>query len=575
MIRDRAGRIAATTVAALLPLGVLAVFFALPVSGMLVRGLAPDGILDLTGFAEVLGRARTHRIIGFTVAMSAAATVLSVLIGMPVAHALYRLGVPGRRVLRAIIAMPFVLPTVVVGVMFRSLLADGGPLGWLGLDGHWAGILAAFVFFNLAVVVRTVGAAWEGLDRHPEEAAAALGASPVVVFRTVTLPALAPSVVSAASVVFLFCATAFGVVLTMGGLQYGTVETEIYLLTTALLDLRGAAVLSVVQLAAVALLLLLADRARSHEPVTRRGAAATLPPTRVTAYGMGSVLVTMAAVAFVATPVIALIVRSLRREGGWTLESYWALGRVGGVGGVGGGGGVGGVGGGSGGAGGDGRNALPVTVWEALGTSWRIAVDATLLAVALGLLVAWLVSRPTRSPAAARWRRVLDGVVMVPLGVSAVTVGFGFLVTLDRPPLDLRTSPVLIPIAQALVALPLVVRTLVPVLRGIDDRQRQAAATLGARPWQVLLSVDLPVVWRPFLAAVGLAMAVSLGEFGATSFLARPDRPTLPVLIYHLIGRPGADNLGMALAASVVLAVVTVTVMGVVERLRVSSVGAF
>jgi len=218
---------------------------------------------------------------------------------------------------------------------------------------------------------------------------------------------------------------------------------------------------------------------------------------------------------------------------------------------------------------------LPVTVWEALGTSWRIAVDATLLAVVLGLLVAWLVSRPTRSPAAARWRRVLDGVVMVPLGVSAVTVGFGFLVTLDRPPLDLRTSPVLIPIAQALVALPLVVRTLVPVLRGIDDRQRQAAATLGARPWQVLLSVDLPVVWRPFLAAVGLAMAVSLGEFGATSFLARPDRPTLPVLIYHLIGRPGADNLGMALAASVVLAVVTVTVMGVVERLRVSSVGAF
>jgi thiamine transport system permease protein len=552
--RDRAGRIAATTVAAILPLGFLAVFFALPVAGMLARGFAPGGVLDLGGFAEVLGRARTQRIIGFTLAISAAATVISVVVGVPVAHALYRLALPGRRTLRAIVAMPFVLPTVVVGVMFRSLLAEGGALGGLGLDGEWGGILAAFVFFNLAVVVRTVGAAWEGLDRRPEEAAGTLGAGPATVFRTVTLPALAPSIISAASIVFLFCATAFGVVLTMGGLAYGTVETEIYLLTTALFDLRGAAVLSVVQLVAVVAMLLLADRARSRDAGTQRAAKSAIAPGRVTAYAMGSVIATVLAVAFVAVPVLALVVRSLRRQGEWTLDYYLALGRVGGA---------------------DGRSALPVTVWEALGTSWRIAIDATILAVVLGLLVAVLVSRPARSPGGLRWRRLLDGVVMLPLGVSAVTVGFGFLITLDRPPLDLRTSPVLIPIAQAIVALPLVVRTLAPVLRAIDDRQRQVAATLGARPWQVLATVDLPIIWRPLLAAIGLALAVSLGEFGATSFLARPDSPTLPVVIYRLIGRPGVDNLGMALAASVILAVVTVTVMGVVERLRVSSVGAF
>jgi thiamine transport system permease protein len=164
---------------------------------------------------------------------------------------------------------------------------------------------------------------------------------------------------------------------------------------------------------------------------------------------------------------------------------------------------------------------------------------------------------------------------MLPLGVSAVTIGFGFLITLDRPPLDLRSSPLLVPIAQAMVALPLVVRTLVPVLKSIDPRQRQAAATLGASPLRTLLVVDVPAAWRPVLAAAGLAFAVSLGEFGATSFLARSDRPTLPVVIYQLISRPGAENFGMALAASVVLAVVTVTVMGVVERLRVGSMGSF
>jgi thiamine transport system permease protein len=156
-----------------------------------------------------------------------------------------------------------------------------------------------------------------------------------------------------------------------------------------------------------------------------------------------------------------------------------------------------------------------------------------------------------------------------------VTLGFGFLITLDRPPLDLRDSPLLVPVAQALVALPLVVRTLVPVLTGIDDRQRQAAASLGAGPLRAFATVDLPLVRRPLVAAAGFAFAVSLGEFGATSFLARDEHPTLPVVIYQLIGRPGDENFGMALAASVVLAAATALVVLVVDRLGVRSLGAF
>ena len=118
------------------------------------------------------------------------------------------------------------------------------------------------MFFNISVVVRTVGAFWEAIDPRREEAAAALGASPWQVLRTVTLPALLPGIVSAASVVFLFCATSFGVVLTMGGLRYANVETEIYLLTTQELDLSGAAALSVLQLLVITGLLVLSARVR-------------------------------------------------------------------------------------------------------------------------------------------------------------------------------------------------------------------------------------------------------------------------------------------------------------------------
>lgn len=538
------------TALALVPLAFLAIFFALPLVGMLGRGFLPDGTLDLGGVGEVLGRARTGRVLVFTVTTAAAGTALTLLLGMPLAHVLYRLAFPGRGLLRAIVVMPFVLPTVVVGVMFRSLLSTGGPLGFLGWDRTPWAILAAFVFFNLAVVVRTVGGTWEGLDRRAEDAAAALGASPWRVWRTVTLPALAPAIVSAATLVFLFCSTAFGVVLTLGGLRYGTIETEIYLLTTQFLDLRAAAVLSVLQLVAVVAMLAVAGALRRRrEQVLPRGSArsAARRPGRV---DLPLLSVAAFAVVFVLAPVGSLVVRSLRVDGAWSLRNFGLLTDP------------------------EASPALRVSVLDALGVSLRTALDATVLAMVLGLIVAMIVSRRPRSASGRRLVGAFDTVIMLPLGVSAVTIGFGFLITLDRPPLDLRSSPVLVPIAQALVALPLVVRTLTPVLRGVDPRLRQAAAALGAGPVRAAWTVETPVLVRPVLAATGFAFAVSLGEFGATSFLARPDRPTVPVLIFDLIGRPGADNLGMALAASVVLSVVTVTVMGVVERLRVAGVGA-
>lgn len=533
---------------ALGPVLVLGVFFVLPVAGMVARGFWPDGAFDPGGVLEVLTRPRTGRVVWFTLWSSAVATVVSVLLGLPAAYALHRLDLPLRRVVRAALLVPFVLPTVVVGVAFRQLLGEAGPLGGLGLDGTPVAIVAGLAFFNVAVVIRSVGAAWEGLDPRPAEAAAALGASPAQVLRTVTLPALRPAIVSAASVVFLFCATSFGVVLTLGGLRYASVETEIYLLTTNLLDLQAAAALSVVQLVAITALLALAARLRTvPDPAVARR---TARPRAVRRSDWPQVAATLALLALVAAPIATLVVGSLRVGDEWSLGNYRALQTTG-------------------------EGALLVPVTEALATSLRTAVDATWMALLLGLVVAVVVTRRSRTPGERRVRSVLDGFFMLPLGVSAVTLGFGFLITLDRPPLDLRDSALLVPVAQALVALPLVVRTIVPVLGGIDDRQRQAAASLGAGSLRTLATVDLPVVWRPLLAAAGFAFAASLGEFGATAFLAREDRATVPVVIFRLIGSPGAMGYGMALAASVVLAATTAVVMLAVERLRVPSLGAF
>ncbi|PVG82578.1 iron ABC transporter permease [Nocardioides gansuensis] len=516
---------------------------------MVALGFWPDGAFDPGGVLEVLARPRVHRVAWFTVWSASAATLLSVVLGMPAAFALHRLAIPGRRLVRAALLVPFVLPTVVVGVAFRELLGESGPLGFLGLDGTPVAIIAGLVFFNVAVVVRAVGAAWESLDPRPGEAAAALGATPWQVFRTVTLPALRPAVVGAASVVFLFCATAFGIVLTLGGVRYATVETEIYLLTTTLFDLQAAAALSVLQLLVVTVLLALAARLRAVPDPSAHRAVVRARGVRVP--DVPAVAATGVLLLAVAAPIATLVAGSLQTTEGWGLDNYRALTTTGD----------------------DGALLVPVT--EALVTSLRTAVDATWMALLFGLVVGIVVTRRSHTRTERRVRSVLDGFFMLPLGVSAVTLGFGFLITLDRPPVDLRDSALLVPIAQALVALPLVVRTIVPVLAGIDDRQRQAAASLGATPWRALLTVDLPALWKPLVAASGFAFAVSLGEFGATAFLARDERPTVPVVIFRLIGHPGEMNYGMALAASVVLAAATAVVVLAVERLRVPSVGAF
>lgn len=555
MTRPPVARTVLWGAAGAIPLVFLGFFFVWPVLALAGRGFVLDGALDLSGFTEVFADPRTWRLIGITLGQAIVGTVLSVALGIPGAYVLYRCRFRGRTLLRGLVTVPFVLPTVVVGVAFRALLAPGGPLAFLGIDQTFTAIVLALVFFNYAVVVRTVGGLWERLDPRAEHAARALGASPARAFGTVTLPALTPAITSAASLVFLYCATAFGTVLVLGPPGYGTIETEIYVQTTQFLDLRAAAVLSVVQLLVVAGALVAADRTRAR----RETALGLLPEAhsgrqiRLRSDALPLAVTGVVVLGLLLLPIGTLITRSLHAaDGSWTLENYRNLATTGG------------------------RNALSVTVWEAAGNSLRTATLAAILAVVVGGLVALVVSRRPRAIAGRRALRVVDSVFMLPLGVSAVTVGFGFLITLDKPlgfDIDLRTSGLLVPIAQAVVAIPLVVRVILPVLRAIDPKLREAAATLGAGPGRVLATVDLPVVLRPLGLAIGFAFATSLGEFGATAFLARPDTATLPVVIFRLIGKPGPDNYGMALAASVVLALVTATVMLLAERLRGENAG--
>ena len=372
------------------------------------------------------------------------------------------------------------------------------------------------MFFNLAVVVRVVGGFWTHLDDRWEQAARTLGAGPVTVWRTVTWPLLRPAVLAASALVFLFTFTSFGVVLVLGGPTTTTLEVEIYRRTVQLFDLPGAATLCVLQILAVLLVLVVAGRLQRRLTVTQRLTRARRRATHVPRSPADRVVLGVDARRVRARRPAARragrAVAARRRPLGPRLvargSAPTARRRA------------------------TSRRGTPSgsrcrTPWPPWPSPWSSAAPPS-CAIAY-----------TR-----RGSALLDTGLMLPLGTSAVTIGFGLLITFAVAPVDLRGSWIIVPIGQALVAIPLVVRTVLPVLRSLDPRLREVAATLGSSPARTWRTIDLPSLSRALGVGAGFAAAVSLGEFGATSFLARSDAPTLPVQIGRLLVAPGRGQLG-------------------------------
>jgi len=446
---------------------------------------------------------------------------------------------------------------MVVAAAFTALLGPRGTLNtllnWFDLAGPpirlqqtiWL-ILLAHAFYNTTVVVRMVGGFWANLDPRLSEAARMLGGSRARVFWEVTLPLLAPSVAAAALLIFLFCFTSFGVIMVLGGPRFATLEVEIYRQAVTLFRLPAAAAISLAQIALTFVVMAIYTRAQARAalPLNLRPADSTaVPPVRpqqVLSVG----LVSFGLILFLVTPLVALAARSLGPDDPLRYYRELFVNRT--------------------------SSIFFVPPGLAIRNSVMFALLTTGLALLLGTVTALLLVRERN------WLgRLLDPIVLLPLGTSAVTLGFGYLLTMGQPPLNLRASPVLVPIAHTLVAFPFVVRSLLPALRGLNPDWREAAAVLGASPWRVWREIELPIIGRALIVAALFAFTVSMGEFGATLLIARPEFPTMPIVIFRLLGQPGALNYGQALAMSTLLMLVCAASFFLIERFRVGEVGEF
>lgn len=538
-----------------LPLLFLGLFFIYPLLTLLDVSLRPEGVFDFSGFIRIISSEYYRDTLFFTVGQASLSTALTIVPAVWGAYLFTRYQFPGKSLLLSLATLPFVLPTVVVAAAFSALIGQRGIINTvlikiyaledapIQLERTLALVLIAHVFYNYAVALRMIYSYWANQSARIEEAARVLGCSGWRLWWEIRLPLLRPIILASSLLVFIFTFTSFGVVLLLGGVRFATLEVQIYVQALNIFDLPMAAALSLVQIGFMFVMMWVYTRLqqRISSELHSQQYISRPPQSRWEKIMVFTHVIVM--MGFLFTPLLALIVRSVTIGGqGFTLEYYALLNH-------------------------NLRDSiLFVPPLHAIGNSIFFALITTAAAVLLGILTAYLVAEK---------RRWLDAVFMLPLATSAVTLGFGYIIALDEPPLNLRISWVLIPIAHTLAALPFVVRSVLPALRSLPRPVLESASVLGASPRRRWLSVELPLMSRGIWVGATFAFTISMGEFGASLFVARPDTPTIPIIIFRLLGQPGIANYGQAIAMSVILMVVCAISFLLIERLRTTSVGEF
>lgn len=530
--------------AGLVPACFLLLFYFYPLSGIFLKSFFQNGKIDLFFLDQVFASTRMIKIIWFTFWQAGLSTLLTLICALPCAFVLSHYSFKGKKIIKLLASIPFVLPAVVVAAALQACFGKNGFFFGVKIEHPLVLILMAHVFYNFSIMLRIITGFWSSLQGRIREAAMVLGASPVQVFLTITLPLLKPAIFAASILVFIFCFSSFGIILILGGPSFSTIEVEIYRQAAHLFNLPLASFLSLIQIGFTFALMWI------YTSFTKRAARFAPDAEKVNlkrAVHLWEKMMIAGVIIFIlllcVVPLLALVMKSLAYKGQVSLIFYKALFEN------------------------VSDSIFYIPPFHAIKYSFLFAGTSLVIAVITGVCAALFIRFCDRK-IDNRWASFFDPIFMLPLSTSAVTLGFGIIITLDKPPLNLRTSIFLIPIAHALVGFPFVVRAILPAIRSIPDNLTDAASLLGASPLKIFRYIDLPLMSKSLVAAAIFAFTISLGEFGATIFTARPETPTIPIAIYRFLGQPGAMNYGQAMAISAILMVVTAIGFVVIENFR-------
>jgi len=421
-------------------------------------------------------------------------TALSLLIGLPLAFCLYRHTFFGSKLIRSILNVSFFLPTVVVGLMFHDF------------QGSLIGIIIAFGYYNFTIIARNVGQVWQTINPKFDEMSASFGFNKLQTIFKVTLPLLRSTIIKSSILVFLFCATSFGVLMMLGDRSLATLGTTVYYYANTLLDLHNASIIAFAQIIFAVFILVMSMLIKEKTNISNgTWELPTKSPIIILFSYLGLFLILFPIFSIFQFDDIDL---------GLIFESNKYLG-------------------------------------GSLASSILWTVESALIASALAILVILLLIQIPH-------QKTVYFIWTFPLGVSAVLVGFGLLVLHG-------SNPALIPISQSLIAIPIIYPMIINIKNNINPKLFEVADTLGVPKAIQFFKITLPILSSSLLVSFGYAFFIAVGEFGATTFLVRSSKLTLPNAIYRLLNVPGEDNMKLATYGVVILIIITAIFIPFIE----------
>jgi thiamine transport system permease protein len=564
-MRSGLGRRVATSIPVFGAIAVLGIFFYVPLVGLVARGALSDGRFQVRPILEIWENPYLRGVILFTIEQALLSTVLSVVVGFPMAYLLAVYEFPGRRILKSLTAVPFALPAITVALGFVIVFGNHGVLnrmlsGLFGVPGpplrilySLQGILLAHAFYNAPIIARFVSSAWSELPRNYEESARAMGARRGRIFFDITFPMLTPSLAAGAMLAFIYSFLSFPIVLILGGARFTTIEVEIYRRAIVETNYAGAAALATIELFLALLFTFAYLRIESrYGRKTRLGVARPGRPLFRGGDGrrrwLSGILYSLIIFYFVfyLGPVVGVLVNSLSTiDGGrtvFTLGWYREVFRP------------------------HYSSLIAASPLRSIENSIVFAFTSMGISLLIGTLIASaLTFRRLRG------KGVVETLVMAPLGISPVALGFAYLQLFSRSPFRLTGTAAAIIIVHSILAVPFVVRSLRPALERIEGRFREAARSLGASPLRSAVEVTLPLARNALTTAAVFAFAVSFAETSATIMLTRPQLLTMPVAVYYLLS---GRQFGAASAMGMLLILVISISFLLIEKLGKGALGA-
>lgn len=527
----------------------LAIIFYIPILRLLNTAFTDtEGRITLEYFKSIFTRSYNLRVISFTFKEAFLSALVTLLLGLPGAYIVSHFDFKGKSLLLSLTTVPFVLPPLLVALGFILLFGSNGLVNRILMSGFglkepltilysFAGIIMVHAFYNFPVIVRIVGAQWEGISEKYTFAARSLGANPIQTFFRVTLPLILPAIISSFSIVFLFCFLSFAIILTIGGASYATLEVSIYTYFTMFSDFKTGSALAIFQglfsLFVVYIYLKVGNLFKTGALQRTFSEKEKLISSKPRFFL--SMLYFIVVLILIIAPTLVVILYAFLNPFTLspTLENFKELfsGRYNFLFGV-----------------------SPARVFL---NSMLFAVATIIVSNVLSLIIGFSVKGDFKA------KNALLTLLMLPLAISPITIALSYVISF-RAPVNVLNSPFAILFAHILASFPFALRTIMPVIETTSDSFVYAARSLGLSGFRSFIKVELNLIKPSLIASSTFIFAISLGEFGATFMLYRPQYTTLTVALYRLLS---GRHYGPAAAIGGIFVILNIIVFFIIDRL--------